>query len=148
GHGLPAVGVLPVAGLDRGRAARPAEAAAAPAPRPAHAGGPKAPRLTLRWTRAVLHLPELQGALDRPRPARGAEPRRRRLPPLRVRVPLRAARGLLPGAGDRLRRLRPGGARACSRSRRLRALRLPRAGADGSRRGRGARALRLRRAEP
>ena len=59
--------------------------------------------------RAVLHLPELQGAVGRPRsPHEPARPDRSRLQPLRLRVPVRADGRLLPGADDRLRRLRPG----------------------------------------
>ena len=63
------------------------------------------------------------------------------MPELRVRVPLRAARGLLPGARDRVRRLRPRLPRARRRSRRVRADRLPGRGPARPRRRRGARAL-------
>src|SRR5439155_23287840 len=65
-HGC-AARLLPVARLDRRRAARPAEAAAAETPGPAYACRATAPRLTwLPSPRAILHLPELQGAVDRP----------------------------------------------------------------------------------
>ena len=88
----------------------------------------------LACRRAVLHLPELQGAVDRHRRQGGPLRRGRRLPPLRVRLPLRADGRLLPGADDRPRHLRPGGPHPRDRARRLRAERLERAG--GARRGR------------
>ena len=96
-----------------------------------------APSLPCR--RAVLHLPAVQGALGRHRRPRGLLRAGARVPPLRLRLPVRAARRLLPGARHGLRRHRPGAARARDRPRRLRADRLPRGRPDGPRRRRGAR---------
>src|SRR5262245_9372150 len=86
--------------------------------------------------RALVHLPQLQAALGRHR-------RRRRLlgagaavPPLRLRLPVRAHGRLLPGSERGVRRLRRGRADPRRRPRRLRADRLPgegraREGRDG-----------------
>ena len=60
---------------------------------------------SLPWLSAVFHLPQLQAALDRPRPARRPEPAGGLMPALRVRLPVRTARGLLPGAWHGFRRL-------------------------------------------
>ena len=49
--------------------------------------------------------------------ARACSTRGRRLPPLRLRLPVRADGRLLPGADDGLRRLRPGGPRPRDRAR-------------------------------
>ena len=70
---------------------------------------------------AVLHLPELQGPLGRHRRARGLDNEARRLPALRLRLPVRADGRLLPGAEHRPRRLRPGGPDPRRRPRRFRA---------------------------
>ena len=79
---------------------------------------------------ALLHLPELQAALDRPRrPAGMIDNVAGRVRALRLRLPVRADGRLLPGAEHRLRRLRPRGTDPRGRPGRLRAGRLPRAGA-------------------
>ena len=84
-------------------------------------------RARLRSPRAVLHLPELQGAVDRPR--------RRRGPVAAGGGCRRCGFGFLfelmddyyPAPGHRARRLRQGGPDPRARPRRLRADRLPRA---------------------
>ena len=93
-------------------------------------GSSPAPRRYDRRRNAVLHLPELQGALDRPRRSRGAHRPGRPVRTLRVRLPLRADGRLLPGADDRVRRLRPGRPHPRERARRLRADRLLRGRPD------------------
>ena len=85
----------------------------------------------LRWTDAVLHLPQLQGPLGRPRRPPGAAAAGRRVRALRFRLPLRADRRLLPGAEHRARRLRPRRAHPRGRPRRLRADGLPGRRPDG-----------------
>src|SRR5205823_4136052 len=128
--------VLPLARLGRRRSARAAEAAAAPHARPAAAETAARIASLASPGYAVLHLPELQGALGRPRPARGARRRPGRLPPLRLRLSLRADGRLLPRAERGHGRLRPGRACARLRPRRLRADRLLGGGAFGARRRR------------
>ena len=70
---------------------------------------------------APLHLPELRQPHDRDRPHRRLPPRAEGLREVRLRLPLRAARRLLPGAQRRLLRLRPRGPRDRLRARLLRA---------------------------
>ena len=98
-------------------------------------------RRCLPWDGAVLHLPQLQAAVGRHRRLRGLLDAGGAVPRVRLRLSLRAARGLLPGAGDGIRRLRRGVTRARRRPRRVRADRLPRRRPDGPRGRRGSRAL-------
>src|SRR4051794_36410614 len=79
----------------------------------------------LRSGDAVVHLPELQGALGRHRRRRGLLGERSAVPPLRVRLPVRTARRLLPGSERRARRVRRGGTHPRARPRRVRAHGLP-----------------------
>ena len=96
---------------------------------------------TLPCASAVLHLPELQAPLGRPRRLRGLLDAGGPVPQLRVRLPLRAPRGLLPrpATGSSSATARP---RARGRPRRLRADGVPRRRPPRARRRRGALALR------
>src|SRR5262249_20733816 len=95
-------------------------------------------------TDALLHLPALQEPAHRPRRPRGLLAGGAVVPPLRLRVHVRAAARLLPGPGDGLRRLRPGRPRARNGGGHLRADRVQGGGPDGARPRRGPRPLRQR----
>ena len=119
---LPAAAGLPAAHAARA-AARRARAYAhlglePPAPT---ASDSSEPCLPLRRDGAPVHLPELRQPHDRDRAHRRLPQRAARLREVRLRLPVRAARRLLPGAERRVLRLRPAGPRDRLRPRVLRA---------------------------